>query len=135
MIAKLIKSMFLVTLYFMSQFFHIAIFHLHHKKIQLLLLIQLMMMELLAMLHHRLFPLISSCDSITHNLVDYSNDSLLDDTPISPHLFMDTPSNNSPSMAPSPQLDHSTNSPPIYEDTDSNTSSPIALGSIINNHS
>ena len=48
---------------------------------------------------------------------------------------MDTPSNNSPSMAPSPQLDHSTNSPPIYEDTHSNTSSAIALGSIINNHS
>ena len=50
-ISKLIKSMFLKMSYFMSQFFHIMIFHPHGQKIQLPLL-QSMMMEHLTTLHY-----------------------------------------------------------------------------------
>ena len=50
MISKLIKSMFLMMLNSMSQFFHIAIFNLHHLTIPLILL-PFMMMELLTIFH------------------------------------------------------------------------------------
>ena len=75
MISKLIKSMFLVMSYFMSQFYHIMIFHLHLFKNP----ITITPINNDGTFNYTTLPIVptddSSSDHIPHNLVDCSNDS------------------------------------------------------------